>query len=121
MNQVLQAASLHAKSLNKSAYFFAPTEEGDNKIIHVNFVAKDFVSKKFNAKTWIADISTIVGGKVRHVVSPFRTLAECLLVYHYHQGGGKDESTQGVGTDASRVDEALAEAEAVFTKATSQL
>lgn len=58
----MQAASAQAKVLNKAAYFFSVTEE--QKVVHVNFLPKADISKTFTAKTWIQEVSVIVGGKV---------------------------------------------------------
>ncbi|KAI5476969.1 alanine-tRNA synthetase [Pseudohyphozyma bogoriensis] len=90
--KVMQAATAQTSKLGKAAYFFSVTE--DNKVVHLNFLPKAEISKEFSAKTWIQSVSAILGGK----------------------GGGKDESAQGVGSEVSKVDEAMAEAEAAYTK-----
>ncbi|KAM0746309.1 hypothetical protein T439DRAFT_330022 [Meredithblackwellia eburnea MCA 4105] len=84
--KVMQAATLQAKTLGKAAYFFSVSDE--DKVVHVNFLPKEEISKAFNAKTWIQPVSAILGGK----------------------GGGKDDSTQGVGTEVDKIDEAIAAA-----------
>ncbi len=58
----MQAAVNQAKTLNKAAYFFSVSEEA--KVVHLNFVPKEEITKKFSAKTWIQPVSAIVGGKV---------------------------------------------------------
>lgn len=65
-SQVIQIAIAQAKALNKAAYFFSVSD--DNKVTHLNFVPKAEITKEFSAKTWIAAVSAIVGGKVRFSV-----------------------------------------------------
>lgn len=62
--------------------------------MHLNFVPKADLTKSFTAKTWIAAVSAIVGGK----------------------GGGKDDGAQGVGSEVARVEEAIKEAEKVYNE-----
>lgn len=50
-----------AKS-NKAVYLFASDAD---KVYHVNSLPKGEASSGFNAKTWLATVSAIVGGKVR--------------------------------------------------------
>lgn len=59
----MQAATLQAKQLSKPAYFFSTSDDG--KVVHLNFVPKDLITKSFSAKSWILPVSAIVGGKVR--------------------------------------------------------
>lgn len=65
----MQSAVVQAKSLNKAAYFFSSTEaeeEGEEvKLIHLNFVPKEMISKEFNARVWSTVVIEVVGGKVR--------------------------------------------------------
>ncbi|GAA6058951.1 hypothetical protein JCM10212_002903 [Sporobolomyces blumeae] len=89
--KIMQAGVTQAKALNKAAYFFSISDDG--KVAHLNSVPKSEISKEFNAKTWFAKVSEIVGGK----------------------GGGKDDGAQGFGTEASKVDEAMAEAEKYYS------
>lgn len=91
LSQLVQAGINQAKTLGKAAYFFS-VSEGDNKVAHLNLVPKSEISKDFTAKTWLAAVSAIVGGK----------------------GGGKDDGAQGFGTDPSKVDEAIKEAERIY-------
>ncbi|KAK4699029.1 alanyl-tRNA synthetase, partial [Phenoliferia sp. Uapishka_3] len=108
--KVMQAATLQAKALNKAAYFFSTSDDG--KVVHLNFVPKEEITKSFSAKTWIQPVSAILGGKVQQFLGPKEgcELTICCL----YKGGGKDESTQGVGTEVDKVDEAIAEATKVF-------
>ncbi|KAM0789420.1 hypothetical protein ACM66B_000245 [Microbotryomycetes sp. NB124-2] len=85
--KVLQAAAAQAKALDRAAFLFSTMN--DDKVAYVNFVPKSAISKTFTAKLWAAPVSTILGGK----------------------GGGKDESAQGVGLEASKLNDALVEAE----------
>ncbi|GAA5902072.1 hypothetical protein JCM5296_006596 [Sporobolomyces johnsonii] len=86
----MQAGISQAKALNKAAYFFSVSDDG--KVAHLNVVPKAEISSAFSAKTWFAAVSAIVGGR----------------------GGGKDDAAQGFGTEPSRVDEAIAEAEKLY-------
>lgn len=86
----MQSGLNQAKTLGKAAYFFSVSDEG--KVAHLNLVPKSEISKEFSAKIWFNAIAAIVGGK----------------------GGGKDDGAQGFGTEPSRVDEAIAEAERIY-------
>ncbi|SGY99551.1 BQ5605_C034g11290 [Microbotryum silenes-dioicae] len=87
--KILQAGSLQAKALDKAAYLFSAE---DGKVLHLNFVPKAMQSKAFNAKTWLTGVAAIVGGK----------------------GGGKDDSAQGVGSEPTKVQEAIEQAKKLF-------
>ncbi|GAA5865267.1 hypothetical protein JCM1840_003969 [Sporobolomyces johnsonii] len=88
--KIMQAGISQAKALNKAAYFFSVSDDG--KVAHLNVVPKAEISSAFSAKTWFAAVAAIVGGR----------------------GGGKDDAAQGFGTEPSRVDEAIAEAEKLY-------
>lgn len=62
----MQAGITTAKSLNKAVYFFSVSPL-DGKVAHLNSVPKNEIVKDggFSAKTWFAEVSKIVGGKVR--------------------------------------------------------
>lgn len=63
--QTLAAASALGKTLSKAVYVFSPDEES-GKVAHLNYLPKDIVSsKKLDAKTWLGEVSKIIGGKVR--------------------------------------------------------
>ncbi|GJN91344.1 hypothetical protein Rhopal_004365-T1 [Rhodotorula paludigena] len=88
--KVMQAGVNQAKTLNRAAYFFSVSDDG--KVAHLNSVPRAEITKEFSAKTWFAAVSAIVGGK----------------------GGGKDDGAQGFGTEAAKVDEAVAEAKRIY-------
>ncbi|BGP56260.1 hypothetical protein JCM8202_001420 [Rhodotorula sphaerocarpa] len=88
--KLMQSGLNQAKTLGKAAYFFSVSDDG--KVAHLNLVPKSEISKEFSAKTWFNAIAAIVGGK----------------------GGGKDDGAQGFGTEPSRVDEAIAEAQRIY-------
>lgn len=97
--KAVQAATQHiAKQYQRAAYLFS-VDKAEGKVLHINLLPKTDVSKTFNAKTWLADISKILGGK----------------------GGGKDEGGQGVGTEVSKVGEAIEEAKKLYEKALGSL
>ncbi|GAA6034541.1 hypothetical protein JCM8097_005384 [Rhodosporidiobolus ruineniae] len=83
--KIMQHGLNAAKTLGKAAYFFGVTSDSPAKVAHLNLVPKDQISKEFNAKTWFAEVSKIVGGK----------------------GGGKDDGATGFGTEADKVEEAI--------------
>jgi alanyl-tRNA synthetase len=60
--KVMQSGTAAAKTLGKAVYLFSLSEDG--KVVHLNFVPKSDITKSFTAKTWIAPISDVVGGKV---------------------------------------------------------
>jgi hypothetical protein len=75
-----------ARTDGKAAYLFSTDGE---KVSHVAYVPKSDVSDKFNAKTWSAVVTKIIGGKVSadllppsppHTLSPFA----CLLKWTPH-------------------------------------
>lgn len=80
MTQACSAARL----LNKSAYFFSVSSE-DQKVVHLSSVPKEECTKEFSAKLWMNKVVEVLGGKA----------------------GGKDDTSQGVGTDSSKVLEAI--------------
>ncbi|KAF8586420.1 hypothetical protein K439DRAFT_1615118 [Ramaria rubella] len=86
--KVLQAIAAQAKILGKAMYTFSIDSE-ERKVIHVNFLPKSSISTEFDARVWASHVSAVVGGKA----------------------GGKDESSQGVGINLDKVDEALLVAE----------
>lgn len=89
--KILQIGSSHAKSLSKAIYFFSQVED-EPKITHLNYLPKEFISKSFNAKTWSAKVSEVLGGK----------------------GGGKEDSAQGVGNQVGKIGEAIEVAKKAF-------
>ena len=63
ISQILQAVVLQAKKLGKAVYVFSVDSEGD-RVIHVNHVPEPLRSKGFDARTWAARVTEILGGKV---------------------------------------------------------
>lgn len=59
-------ASVTARNLNKSAYFFSISSE-DQKVSHSSTVPKDAITKEFNAKLWMAKVIEVLGGKVSNI------------------------------------------------------
>ena len=83
------------------------TETG--KVAHVNFLPQQVLTRKvLDAKTWLGEVSQIIGGKVSG------SLCTWSLLYVAAQGGGKDDSATGVGADASKVPEAIEVAKRVY-------
>ena len=62
--QILQAVVLQAKKLGKAVYVFSVDSDG-GKVIHVNHLPESLRSKDFDARTWAARVTEILGGKVR--------------------------------------------------------
>lgn len=61
--QILQSIVTKAKALEKAAYIISIDHE-TSKVAHINVVPKARVSKEFDAKTWAAVVTTLIGGKV---------------------------------------------------------
>lgn len=81
-----------AKSLSKAIYI-ASIDHAAGKVAHVNYVPKHVLdSKVLTAKTWLADVSAVLGGK----------------------GGGKDESATGVGNKPEETAAGLELAKTVY-------
>jgi alanyl-tRNA synthetase len=59
----LQTLIAQARKLEKAAYLFSVDAEGE-KIAHVNFVPKQHIKPGFDAKTWAAAVTDVIGGKV---------------------------------------------------------
>jgi len=69
---------------NKNVYLFAVDEGSDGKVVHACHLSEE-LSKKASALEWSTAVSSVVGGKA----------------------GGKGNTSQGVGTESSKIDEAL--------------
>jgi len=82
--KILQNVASQGKKLGKAVYVFSADNDG-GKVAHVNYVPPSMKAKGADARTWATKVSEVLGGKA----------------------GGKDDSAQGVGTDVSRVDEAV--------------
>lgn len=89
--KLLSAGTTAAGKLGKASYIFSVDAE-NGKVAHTNSLPKEIVSKAFDCKSWLAEVSKVVGGK----------------------GGGKPEGATGVGTNVDKVDEAAALAEKVY-------
>lgn len=107
---MLGSAVTVGKTLGKAVYVFSPDVEA-GKIAHTNFLPKDVLeSKKLNAKDWLNAVSKVLGGKVG-------LLKEVYLPKHEAnagQGGGKDESATGVGSELDKITEAIEVAKQVY-------
>lgn len=82
--KLLQNVVAQARKTGKAVYLFSPDPEG-TKVAHVNFVPPSLREKGIDAKVWATKVTDILGGKA----------------------GGKEDSAQGVGSNISRVDDAL--------------
>ncbi|KAJ1728917.1 Alanine--tRNA ligase [Coemansia biformis] len=85
---VTQVAT-YVKGLNTKAAYFIAVDEATGRVAHQCVVPRALVARGLRASEWAAAVAAVVGGKC----------------------GGKDESAQGSGTDASKVDEAVRVAE----------
>ena len=65
---MLQGVATQAKSLGKPIYIFSIDTE-ENKIIHVNYLPKEMVSKEFDARIWASKVADILGGKVSFYIT----------------------------------------------------
>ena len=94
-SKALSTALQHVtKKYQRAAYLFS-VDETEGRVAHCNILPKSDVSKAFNAKQWLDGVTKILGGR----------------------GGGKDESAQGVGVEAAKVDEAVAQATEAYKQA----
>ena len=91
---MVQAILAQAKKLNKAAYIFSIDSEGPGKVVHANFLPAGFKWDGFDAKVWANAVTEIVLGKA----------------------GGKEDGVQGVGSEVSKVDDALTAAKELFSK-----
>ncbi|KLT44339.1 putative alanine-tRNA ligase [Cutaneotrichosporon oleaginosum] len=89
--KVLQAGTAAATKAGKAAYIIS-TDKAAGKVAHTNALPKASVSKAFDCKLWLAEVSKVLGGK----------------------GGGKPESATGVGSNLDKVDEAVAAATKMY-------
>ena len=67
------------------AAFLISADQSEGKVLYLASIPKTDVSKEFNAKIWLASVADLLKGK----------------------GGGKDESGQGIGSEVSKVGEAV--------------
>ncbi|KAJ8495931.1 hypothetical protein ONZ51_g1376 [Trametes cubensis] len=82
--KVMQGVVLQAKKLGKSIYIFS-ADNTAGKVAHVNAVSEEAKAKGLDGREWASAVTAILGGKA----------------------GGKPDGAQGVGTEVSKVQEAL--------------
>jgi len=82
--QILGNVISQGKKLGKAVYVFSVDHEG-NKIAHGNHVPVVSKAMGLDGRTWASKVSEVLGGRV----------------------GGKDDGAQGVGTNISKLEEAL--------------
>ena len=69
---IMKAAIDYGNKNNKSIYVFS-VDTAKGQVAHQNFVPKELVkSKKLDAKTWLGEVSKLVGGKVSLAVLSVR-------------------------------------------------
>ncbi|KAI2468733.1 tRNA synthetases class II (A)-domain-containing protein [Annulohypoxylon bovei var. microspora] len=77
-----------SKDKTKSVYVFGGSQD-EGAVVHGVYVGTDFASQGVTAENWAQAVSQVVGGK----------------------SGGKEPTRQGQGTNADKIDEAVAVAE----------
>ncbi|KAJ7502731.1 tRNA synthetases class II (A)-domain-containing protein [Mycena galericulata] len=82
--KILQSVVSQGKKLGKAVYVFS-ADQGGSKVAHVNYVPPSMKAKGADARAWATKVCEALGGKA----------------------GGKDDSAQGVGMHAQKVDEAV--------------
>lgn len=93
-SKTLTAAVAAGKSASKAVYAFSADPE-TGKVAHVNYLPKPILeSKALDAKLWLNEVAKVIGGK----------------------GGGRDDSAAGVGSEISKIDEAIVVAKSVYKK-----
>ncbi|PVF97475.1 hypothetical protein CPB86DRAFT_807243 [Serendipita vermifera] len=95
--KALQSIINQAKTLNKAVYVLS-IDSQSGKVTHGNYLPPSLAADGFDARTWASGVSEIVGGRA----------------------GGKPDTAQGVGTDASKVADAVTVANELFAKATQK-
>ncbi|KAI0710193.1 tRNA synthetases class II (A)-domain-containing protein [Earliella scabrosa] len=94
--KVMQGVVLQAKKLGKSIYIISADVEG-GKVAHVNAVSEAAKAKGLDGREWASAVVAILGGKA----------------------GGKPDGAQGVGTEVTKVQDALDAARKFFEAKTS--
>ncbi|EPQ57417.1 hypothetical protein GLOTRDRAFT_110560 [Gloeophyllum trabeum ATCC 11539] len=89
--KILQNVVANARKLNKAVYVFSRDAEG-TRVVHANFVSEAAKSRGIDGRKWATAVSEVIGGKA----------------------GGKEDSAQGVGSDASRLEDAVKAAQKYF-------
>lgn len=101
---IMKAAVDYGNKNGKAIYVFS-VDTAKGQVAHQNYVPKELVkSKKLDAKTWLGEVSKLVGGKVCLILS----LSGRIWAHHIRdQGGGKDDSAMGSGNNVDKLDEAI--------------
>ncbi|KAI9784823.1 MAG: Alanine--tRNA ligase [Geoglossum umbratile] len=84
---------VRSKAKDKTVYLFA-SDEAEGKVIHGCYVSEHATQGGVSALEWSSAVSAIVGGKA----------------------GGKAPTSQGIGTDVAKVEEAIEVAEKWFSE-----
>lgn len=88
LTQTMSAVLKQLSSLEKAMYFFSTDGE---KVYHVNSLPKAYVSKEFDAKTWLQTVSSVVGGKVGNATFHLCPARSCLQIRAYRAAGRPDQ------------------------------
>lgn len=83
-------------------YVFSVNADG-GKVAHANYVPEDARDKGFDARTWAAKVSEVLGGKVR----PSKGCVIGQVDNISFQAGGKEDGAQGVGINVGEVENAV--------------
>ncbi|TFK54380.1 hypothetical protein OE88DRAFT_1655033 [Heliocybe sulcata] len=89
--KILQNVVVNARKLNKAVYVFSSDPEG-TRVAHANFVSGAAKSRGIDGRKWAAAVSDVLGGKA----------------------GGKEDSAQGVGSDAAKLQDAVKTAQKFY-------
>lgn len=84
----------HGKKLGKAVYVISADNDA-GKVVHGNHVPAA-LKAKLDARTWASNVAEVLGGKA----------------------GGKEDGAQGVGSDITKVEEALKVATDYYQTAT---
>ncbi|KAF9458438.1 tRNA synthetases class II (A)-domain-containing protein [Collybia nuda] len=95
-SKILQSVIMQGKKMEKAVYVMSVDIPG-RKVAHVNFVPPSLKAKGLDARTWATKVTDVIGGKA----------------------GGKEDTTQGVGTNIDKVENALIAAEEYFERYSS--
>ncbi|THV06778.1 hypothetical protein K435DRAFT_743360 [Dendrothele bispora CBS 962.96] len=90
--KILQNIANQARKTGKAIYVFS-VDATNGRVAHVNYIPPFLKAKGADARVWAQKVTDSIGGKA----------------------GGKDDSAQGVGTEPSKVNEAVAAAKAYLS------
>ena len=101
--KILQNVVLQGKKLGKAVYVFS-VDSNTGKVAHCNFIPGTTRARGIDARVWAAKVAEVLGGKVLLLLFLATSSGSyfCGL-----QAGGKEDSSQGVGVNVDKLEDAL--------------